>query len=82
MAILVVTVLGILGTAGRGGRAETAATATASHLYVVRPGDTLWGIARLQVGLSGDPRPMIEDIRGTNRLPTSVLTPGDTLVLP
>ena len=81
LAILGVTLFGIVGTAGRGGGAEPATTATASRLYVVQPGDTLWGIARLHVGPNEDPRPVIEDIREANELRTAVLTPGDRLEL-
>jgi LysM repeat protein len=56
--------------------------AASSRRYVVQPGDTLWGIARRQVGVAADPRPMIEDIRVTNRLRTPALTPGLRLILP
>ena len=49
---------------------------------VVRPGDTLWGIAR-EYG------PAREDVRGTvyrmkqaNGLDTSVIRPGDVLLVP
>jgi nucleoid-associated protein YgaU len=53
-----------------------------SERYVVQSGDTLWGIARLQVGPNGDPRPVIEDIRQANQLRGPALTPGAKLILP
>jgi hypothetical protein len=49
---------------------------------VVQPGDTLWGIVRLQVGPNEDPRPMIEVIRRANQLHGAALTPGAKLILP
>lgn len=79
-ALLATALLGVLATAGRGG--EQATVAASSRHYVVKPGDTLWGIARREVGLSGDPRPVIEDIRDANRLRTPALTPGAKLILP
>jgi nucleoid-associated protein YgaU len=51
--------------------------------HVVRPGETLWEIARDAVGAEGDPRPLIERIREANGLaPTDVLLPGVSLVVP
>jgi len=81
-AVLGALFLGVIGMLGRGGSGEPAAVAASSRRYVVQAGDTLWRIARLQVGPRMDPRPMIEDIRKANGLPTPGLTPGDTLVLP
>ena len=49
---------------------------------VVRPGDTLWGIARGVVGPEGDPRPVVDEIRGANHLGRRTLLAGTRLVLP
>jgi hypothetical protein len=80
VATLGAVLLGIVATAGRGW--EPAPVAATSRSYVVRAGDTLWQIARRQVGPSGDPRPVIEDIRDANGLRTAALAPGARLVLP
>lgn len=52
------------------------------EIHVVRPGDTLWVIARGLVGPEGDPRPAVEAIRDANRLGSRVLLPGARLLLP
>jgi LysM repeat protein len=54
----------------------------AAERYRVRSGDTLWAIARREVGPEGDPRPLIADIREANGLATSALRPGQVLALP
>jgi nucleoid-associated protein YgaU len=48
----------------------------------VKAGDTLWAIARREVGPHADPRPLIADIREANGLITSALHPGQVLALP
>jgi nucleoid-associated protein YgaU len=50
--------------------------------YVVRAGDTLWEIARAQVGDAGDPRPLIDEIRDLSGLATSSLRVGQVLLVP
>jgi LysM repeat protein len=80
LTLLATALVGILTTAGRGG--EQATMAASSRRYVVQAGDTLWEIARRQVGVAGDPRPVIEDIQVANRLQTPALTPGLRLILP
>jgi hypothetical protein len=71
---------------GGGGRAEGAATVRAGApeaRLVVRPGDTLWEIARTVVGPAGDPRPVVQQIREANGLaPRETLLPGTSLVVP
>jgi hypothetical protein len=49
--------------------------------YVVRPGDTLWGIAR-RAEPGRDPRPLIQAIEGMNGLGAGDLMPGRTLLIP
>jgi hypothetical protein len=80
VALLSAAIVGVVATAGRGQEPQT--RAVSSHRYIVRPGDTLWSIARLQVGVAGDPRPLIQEIRTANALDVATLTPGAALVLP
>ncbi len=53
----------------------------AQHHYVVRPGDTLWSIART-LAPGSDPRPMVDAIASANGVEAGALIPGSTLVLP
>jgi nucleoid-associated protein YgaU len=48
--------------------------------YVVRPADTLWSIAASRYG--GDPREGVWRIQERNRLQTTLIRPGERLVLP
>jgi hypothetical protein len=48
--------------------------------YVVRAGDTLWGLASARYG--GDPREGVWKIRDRNGLGGSALRPGMILYLP
>ena len=48
--------------------------------YTVKPGDTLWTIAARRY--AGDPRDAIYRIVQRNHLPSSVIVPGERLVLP
>jgi Tfp pilus assembly protein FimV len=50
--------------------------------YVVRPGDTLWEIARSNVGPEGDPRPLVQAIREANGLGPGALQAGSRIVVP
>lgn len=55
------------------------AVPVAARVYVVRPGDTLWGIAgRLEPGR--DPRPLVYAL--SRQVPGGVLQVGERLVLP
>lgn len=47
----------------------------------VRPGDTLWSIA-VEAAPDRDPRAVIEEIRGLNRVPGDVVHIGDVLRVP
>jgi nucleoid-associated protein YgaU len=49
-------------------------------LYVVKRYDTLWSIADRKYG--GDPRDAVWRIRERNHLGTTLLVPGQRLVLP
>ena len=48
--------------------------------YTVKPGDTLWSIAARHY--AGDPRDAIYRIVHRNHLGSSVIVPGERLVLP
>jgi len=53
----------------------------ASHRYVIRSGDTVWGIAeRFSPGT--DPRPLADAIAAANAVEADGLRPGQTLVIP
>ncbi len=66
-----------------GGRASADQRSPAiQHVYVVRAGDTLWGIARRQVGPSGDPRAAIQQLMRRNHVADGVISIGQRLVLP
>ena len=53
----------------------------ASRIYVVRPGDTLWGIARRESGPQEDPRPLVDRLIRLNRIRDALISPGQRLVL-
>ena len=52
-----------------------------SRTYVVRPGDTLWGIAAT-VAPDRDPREVVHDLDVLNEAPVGRLTPGMVLAVP
>jgi nucleoid-associated protein YgaU len=65
------------------------ATAGASRLthppvrvYVVEPGDTLWGIASRVSGPGADPRPVVDRLIAANHLADADVSPGTVLRLP
>ena len=51
-----------------------------TQTYVVRTGDTLWGIASAHY--AGDPRQGVWEIEHRNRLASDTLQPGQRIVLP
>jgi nucleoid-associated protein YgaU len=68
---------------GGGGAAGPDRRPPGVERYVVRPGDTLWEIARALVGPEGDPRPVVERIREANALSGGEpLLAGASLVVP
>lgn len=67
--------------AGRAGAGSGRDQAIPGQVYVVRPGDTLWGIAAGLVGPAGDPRPAVERLAKLNRVQDGVIRPGQKLRL-
>jgi LysM repeat protein len=66
-----------------GGRASAKpAHAAPAAVVVVHTGDTLWSIARHQVGSRGDPRPLIQRLIARNHLRDGVITVGERLIVP
>lgn len=62
-----------------GGALQPAAAAVAVR---VRPGDTLWDIARRHAGAEGDVRALVELIMRENGLATALIRPGMVLEVP
>jgi LysM repeat protein len=79
MAIGVVGVLSgpVANAVGVGGGAEAGSART----YVVRPGDTLWSIAR-RSSPSVDPRLVVSAIASANQVDPGSLVPGQELSIP
>jgi hypothetical protein len=62
--------------------AGTDASVYTGHQYVVRGGDTLWGIAAREYGSGIDLRRAVFEIRDANGLQASTVRPGERLTLP
>ena len=75
--ILIVALVAVLAW---GVLARTSDGAGVRHTYVVRPADTLWSIAVRNYG--GDPRGAVYDLQRVNHLRSTVLRPGQKLILP
>jgi nucleoid-associated protein YgaU len=56
-------------------------TLVSRHVYTVKPGDTVWGIAERLGPRGADPRPLVDAIVRQNDGGTT-LTPGETLSVP
>jgi LysM repeat protein len=79
-AVLVVLALPVGALFGRSGDGPaSAAGLSAGTVYVVQPGDTLWGIAS-RVDPSGDPRAVVAQLEG--EVGSDVVVPGEHLRLP
>ena len=50
--------------------------------FAVQPGDTLWKIARMHLPDGMDIREFIFEIKKANDISTSIIHPGDVLLLP
>lgn len=75
LLILVCVAALAVGLAARG-----SSGAGPKRTYLVRPGDTLWSVARRTY--SGDPRQGVWEIQQRNHLGSATITPGEKLVLP
>jgi LysM repeat protein len=75
----IAVILGLLAVAVAYG-ARTSNSAGHEQTYVVRSGDTLWSIAASHYG--GDPREGVWRLQDRNHLVSTLLTPGERLVLP
>src|SRR5688572_2334081 len=78
--VLVTSAFVLISLGGRalGGSSEPAGERTRPRI-VVESGQTLWSIAKAQIGPEEDPRPYIDQILDLNDLPTSSLQPGQVL---
>ncbi len=65
-----------------GGAADAGEPAGAPIEHLVESGDTLWAIADLHVGEGEDIRSLVSDIRSLSGLPSSVIHPGQILLIP
>ena len=65
-----------------GGAAEADEPVTPPVVYVVESGDTLWSIASVYAPRDSDIRATIHDIRTLSGLETSVIHPGQKLLIP
>ena len=72
VALLAVLAWGVVARSSHGSAGE--------HVYVVRPADTLWSIAASHYG--GDPRAAVWKLEQRNGLRSTILRPGERLVLP
>jgi Tfp pilus assembly protein FimV len=82
VALTAIGSLMVVGTlAGQAGAGSSPKRAP-SHIYVVRQGDTLWGIAVRLVGPREDPRPMVQRLIEANHVRGGWLVPGQELHLP
>jgi Tfp pilus assembly protein FimV len=73
-----------VGHALAGGPSGAAGAADASpsvERYVVRPGDTLWSIAR-QISPEVDPRQVVDALQQVNGVDAGRLIPGREIVIP
>lgn len=80
LAAAVLLAANLVGQAG--GRERPSEPGSRPAVHVVRPGETLWGIARGIVGPEGDPRPVVAELRKLNGLGDRVLPAGARLALP
>jgi hypothetical protein len=69
-------------TLGRGSsQAADTHSQVAHHTVTVQAGDTLWSVAA-RVAPHADPRDVVAEISSLNRLSSSVVEPGEQLVVP
>jgi LysM repeat protein len=82
LSIALVLLLGLL-VGFAAGRALAAPPRPApARTYVVRTGDTLWGIAERLAGPRGDPRRAVDHLLSINHLSNPAVYAGQRLTLP
>jgi DNA-binding CsgD family transcriptional regulator len=63
-------------------RAEDSSDRASYVAHTVVSGDSLWDIAHAHVGSERDVRDLIEDIKRVNDLTSSVIVPGQVVLVP
>jgi nucleoid-associated protein YgaU len=81
-AALVAMAMSVLAGSAWAGDDGAAAREDRMVPYTVRPGDTLWAIARRVGGPGIDPRPLVDAIAHRNGLTGSVIQPGASILVP
>lgn len=82
-SIALALVLLLAGAVGARADAVADPTTVATHVeYTVLSGDTLWDIASEHVLPGDDIRVLIDDIKRSNDLASSVIVPGQVLRIP
>lgn len=79
--VAVLAVLGGLAAAEAAEPAERPIRDVPTTTYVVKPGDTLWGIAT-RIAPGEDPGVLIDGIEDANGVDAGSLVPGQQLVIP
>ena len=68
-------------TLGRGSSQAAGHSHVVHHTVTVEAGDTLWSLAA-RVAPQADPRDVVADIQSLNHLSSSVVEPGEQLLVP
>ncbi len=83
MALLLLLLETLVAPAGAAAESESAAVDAPTGIdYTVRRGDTLWDIASDHVAPGDDVRVLVDEIRRHNDLGSSVIIPGQILLIP
>lgn len=80
-AVLAATAVVTLVLLGHASAAAPQPPASRQSTVVVQPGESLWDVAT-RVRPQEDPRAAVADLQRSNDLPTSVVHPGERLLLP
>ena len=78
---LVLALLFAISVSAAADPAAGAALGDEPAIHLVRSGDTLWDIALTHLK-RGDVRDLVEQIKQVNGLPSSLIVPGQVLVIP